>query len=225
MTLSGIRRLLKAVHPEGIPGPGALLYSRISKTALFQATYDLLAEDILAHCPASSILDVGTGPGALLLRLYRMQARLQLTGLDISPAMVATARRDIRHAGLSESISIIKGSAAKLPFPDGAFDAVVSTGSLHHWKEPLSALTEAHRVLRQGGHALIYDLVKDTPQSIKKELTRKYGRFRTTLFWLHTFEEPFNSSWEMELLAGSSPFGHGGVRFVSALCCLQMQKN
>ena len=225
MTLSGIRRLLKAVHPEGIPGPGALLYSRISKTALFQATYDLLAEDILAHCQAGSILDVGTGPGALLLRLYRMQPRLQLTGLDISPAMVATARRDIRHAGLSESISIIKGSAARLPFPDGAFDAVVSTGSLHHWKEPLSALTEAHRVLRQGGHALIYDLVKDTPRSIKKELTRKYGRFRTTLFWLHTFEEPFNSSWEMELLAGSSPFGHGRVRFVSALCCLQMQKN
>lgn len=62
MTLSGIRRLLKAVHPEGIPGPGALLDSRISKTALFQATYDLLAEDILAHCPAGSILDVGPDP-------------------------------------------------------------------------------------------------------------------------------------------------------------------
>ena len=46
---------------------------------------------------------------------------------------------------------------ASLPFPDGSFDLVVSTLSLHHWADPQAGLAEIARVLRPGGRALIWD--------------------------------------------------------------------
>jgi SAM-dependent methyltransferase len=47
---------------------------------------------------------------------------------------------------------------AALAFPDGSFDLVVSTLSMHHWADPTAGLTEIGRVLRPGARALIWDL-------------------------------------------------------------------
>ncbi|HOI96467.1 MAG TPA: class I SAM-dependent methyltransferase [Syntrophobacter fumaroxidans] len=222
--LSPARRILKCFHPEGIPWPGAVLYDMVSKTAVFQYGYRLLAADILLCCPEGEILDVGTGPGRLLPELARLNPRLRLTGLDISRAMVSVARENMAQAGFGETISIVEAAANHVPFPDGRFDAVVSTGSMHHWKDPVGALNEIHRVLKHGGYALIYDLAADTPEAVLKDVSRRFGRLRTMLLWLHTFEEPFYGSRELEELAASSLFGRGRTRFAGMLCCLMMVK-
>jgi SAM-dependent methyltransferase len=47
---------------------------------------------------------------------------------------------------------------ASLTFPDGSFDLVVSTLSMHHWSDATAGLTEVGRVLRPGGRALVWDL-------------------------------------------------------------------
>jgi ubiquinone/menaquinone biosynthesis C-methylase UbiE len=49
------------------------------------------------------------------------------------------------------------GDVASLPFPDGSFDLVVSTLSMHHWADPTAGLAEIGRVLRPGARALIWD--------------------------------------------------------------------
>jgi len=64
---------------------------------------------------------------------------------------------------------LIAGANA-LPFADGTFDRVVSTGSLHLWKEPVHALSEAHRVLKADGYALMYDLVRDMPKAVCEDI-------------------------------------------------------
>jgi ubiquinone/menaquinone biosynthesis C-methylase UbiE len=219
------RRVLKTMHPEGIPRLGAIIYRAVSKTGIFQAGYELLARDILTWCNKGRILDVGTGPGDLLLKIIRMRPEMQLNGLDISPAMVAIARENIEKSGFSSSIDISEGEAGNLPFPAETFDSVVSTGSLHHWKEPVAGLNEIYRVLKPGGYALIYDIATDTPKSALKELSAEYGRLRTTLLWLHTFEEPFYNRRDMEALAGSTLFERGRTRFVSVFCCLVMKRD
>jgi ubiquinone/menaquinone biosynthesis C-methylase UbiE len=43
-------------------------------------------------------------------------------------------------------------------FPEGSFDLVVSTLSMHHWADPTAGLSEIGRVLRPGGRALVWDL-------------------------------------------------------------------
>lgn len=223
--LSPARRLLKLLHPEGIPWLGATFYNAMSATGIFQSHYEMVARDIMSHCPEGRILDIGTGPGRLLLRLHEQSQKVQLVGLDISPSMVAHARRNVARAGFSDSIDIGEGSASKMPFPNDSFDAVVSTGSIHHWKDPIAGLNEIFRVLKPGCHALVYDIVSDTPKHVLDETAQKFGRLRVMLFWLHAFEEPFLSQRSFELLARSTPFRESHTRFVGVLCCMTLKKD
>ena len=222
--LSRVRRLLKIIHPEGIPWPGTVIYNVISETRIFQGHYELVAEDILSYCSQGSILDIGTGPGWLLVRLHQKARGLRLTGLDVSPSMIGKARKNMADLGLSDVIEVKVGSASNMPFPECTFDAIVSTGSIHHWKEPTAGLNDVYRVLKDGGYALMYDLVSDTPASVLKETARQFGKLKMVLLWLHAFEEPFYSREDFGLLPRGTLFREGRTRFVGVMCCLVLRK-
>jgi len=222
--LSPIRKVLKKFHPEGIPWPGTAFYNAVSRTNIFQRHYELISRDILTYCSEGRVLDIGTGPGWLLKELYQVSPKFEITGLDISASMVARARKNIKQAGLSDVINIEQGQADSMPFADSTFDIVVSTGSIHHWKDPTAGLNEVYRVLRHGGFALIYDLVSDTPKSIMKTASQEFGRLKIFLLWLHAFDEPFYSHKELHLLACPSLFKEGQTQFVGVTCCLILRK-
>jgi SAM-dependent methyltransferase len=222
--LSPLRQVLKRFHPEGIPWPGTVFYNVISKTTIFQRHYELLTRDILSYCPEGNILDIGTGPGWLLLMLHRLSPGSRLAGLDASAAMVTRAGRNLAKAGVSHVVDVSEGYADLMPYADGSFDLVVSTGSIHHWKDPVAGLNEVHRVLKHNGYALMYDLVSDTPESVLKETAREFGKLKMILLWLHAFEEPFYSCQGFESLAGLSLFKKGRTQFVGVTCCLILKK-
>ena len=222
--LSLPRRLLKLVHPEGIPFPGTALYNLFSRSAIFQQHYEMLSGDIFGHCPDGSLLDIGTGPGWLLVKLHDLNPAYKLTGIDASASMVTRARKNMEKAGLSGAVRIEEGNASRLSIADESLDAVVSTGSLHHWKEPIRGLNEVHRVLKPGGFGLIYDLVADTPPAVLREAAERFGRMRMMLLWLHAFEEPFYSQEKLVEMAFSTNFTGGRCRFVGVLCCLHLTK-
>ena len=223
-SLSLARRLLKVVHMEGVPWPGSAIYNALSGTWMFQRHYEWLARDILHYCPEGSILDIGTGPGWLLLKLHQAASEVQLTGVDISAAMVDKARKNIANAGLAGVIAIKEGAASQLPSPEASFDAVVSTGSLHHWKDPTAGLNDVYRVLKPGGYALMYDVVSDTPAPVWDEGAREFGRLKIMIFWLHTFEEPFYTQENYQALAQPTLFQDSQTRFLGIMCCLVLKK-
>jgi len=218
------RRWLKKIHPEGIPWPGTVLYNALTRSGVFQEHYQLLAEDIAAYCREGRVLDIGTGPGWLLIRLHEGCPGLALVGADISAGMVAKARENLNRAGLGAIVDVVEAGADRLPFAAESFDAVASTGSIHHWRDAGAGLREVYRVLRPGGWGLMYDLVADTPREVFQELVRKYGRGRTALCWLHSFEEPFYSVEDFAALAKGTPFQVMRVGFVGALCGLVLKK-
>ena len=102
------------------------------------------------------LLDVGCGTGLLLARLVGRSPFRELTGVDLSPGMVAQARRR-----LPGSVRLLAGDAGALPFPPGSFDVVVSASSFHYWPAPARGLEEARRVLRPGGHLILTDWCDD----------------------------------------------------------------
>jgi ubiquinone/menaquinone biosynthesis C-methylase UbiE len=218
------RRILKLVHPEGIPWPGTFFYNAISTTSIFQQQYELVANDILSYCAQGSLLDIGTGPAWLLLKIHQQSPAMRLVGIDSSSSMVAKARENMAEAGLSDVIEITEGNASQIPFADKFFDIVVSTGSIHHWKHPIAALNDVYRVLKPGSYAMMYDLVSDTPADILNEIAHQFGRLKMTLFWLHGFEEPFYSRENYESLARPTLFKEGRTQFVGLLCCLILKK-
>jgi ubiquinone/menaquinone biosynthesis C-methylase UbiE len=222
--LSPARRLLKLIHLEAMPWPATLLYNALSRSSIFQKNYDLVVQDILEHCPGKRILDIGTGPGWLLVKLHRRAPELQLTGVDVSAPMVAMARKNIDASSLKDRIRIETGSASLLPFHSNSFDAVVSTGSIHHWKDPKTALNEVYRVLRKGGVAHLYDLVSDTPRDVLEGAAADFGRLRAVLLRVHAFEEPFYSMDALVSLAEGLPFVGKSTRFVGIQFCLSLTK-
>lgn len=216
--------LLKSIYPEGIPWPGSVIYDRISRTNLFREHYERVAHHVLTYCSTGRLLDIGTGPGRLLIALHNASPGLRLTGIDISPAMVRRARKNMDSLGLHQKIHIEEGAGAAIPFPDHTFDIVVSTAAIHHWKDPVRGLNEVYRVLRGGGYALIYDVVSDTPSHVIQQMKRRFGGLRASFLSIHAIEEPFLSRASFQRLAEDTPFKEGETCFVGVLCCLILKK-
>lgn len=221
---SWFQRLVKKLHPEGIPAGAARAYNALSGMSIFLRHYDLAAEDIIKFCSSGRLLDIGTGPGRLLITLHRLAPGLDLTGVDISEAMAAQAAGNLAAAGLSGAIHVRQAGARQLPFEDNSFDIVINTASLHHWKEPRESLAEIRRVLKPGGFALLYDLVKNMPKEVRAECGKKYGRTRVFLLRLLSFAEPFYTTETLLALADPALFETIHTRWVGLLCCLTLRK-
>jgi len=93
------------------------------------------------------LLDVASGPGHLAAAAVGRGA--ETTGCDLTPAMVALARK--RHPG----IVFDEASAEALPYAGASFDAVTCAFGIGHFSEPEKVATEFLRVLKPGGMAAL----------------------------------------------------------------------
>ncbi|MGZ4136745.1 MAG: class I SAM-dependent methyltransferase [Actinomycetota bacterium] len=143
--------------PGGILMDNAGRYDAMSGLFLSGFFAGVAADVARIAPPGGRVLEVGCGPGRLAVPLARQG--LDVTGLDLDPAMIDRARINAERAfGTDRRLSFVVGDAAALAFPDGSFDLVVSTMSMHHWEDPAAGLREIARVLRPGGRALVWDL-------------------------------------------------------------------
>jgi SAM-dependent methyltransferase len=133
-------------------------YDRLSRL-LFSSFFKPVAADIAAAAPpGAKVLEVGCGPGLLSTRLAGEHG-LDVTGLDLDPAMIerATANAARSLGNREDRPSFVVGDVAALPFADASFDLVVCTFAIHHWADPAAGLTEIRRVLRPDGRLLAWD--------------------------------------------------------------------
>ena len=103
-----------------------------------------------------TVLDVACGPGLVACAFARV-AR-QVTGIDLTPAMIARADALAAEAGCT-NVRFRIGDVLPLPFPDAAFSIVVSRFAFHHFQDPAAALAEMRRVCRSGGRVVVADLM------------------------------------------------------------------
>jgi ubiquinone/menaquinone biosynthesis C-methylase UbiE len=167
---------------EGIPGPGAKIYSTVvAKSKIINDFYRDVAIEVTTKLSAGTILDIGTGPGYVPIDIARESSSLEVKAIDISPAMVAIASKNAQKAGLERRVQFKFGSAEKIPFEDKSFDLIISTLSFHHWARPEKCFQEIHRALKPGGEAWIYEIRQDVPEEAKQQLRKSYGWFLTFL--------------------------------------------
>lgn len=95
------------------------------------------------------VLDVGTGPGRIALRLARLNPGLTIDGIDLSQSMLALATANAARAGVSGRVRFSIGDAKEIPFPDATFDMVIC----HNMLPPATRPSRHPQGDRTGGQA------------------------------------------------------------------------
>jgi ubiquinone/menaquinone biosynthesis C-methylase UbiE len=153
--MHGLGRTRHDHHDQAFQGRSSRVYDVFSRR-VFRRMYRRIAADVAAATPdGAAVLDVGTGPGVLLVELADRRPDLRLTGVDLSADMIAAAARNLERFGDRARAQV--GDVTRLPFPDQSYDVIVSSLSLHHWANPAAAAPELARVLAPGGKVYIYD--------------------------------------------------------------------
>ncbi|MBU6475478.1 MAG: class I SAM-dependent methyltransferase [Alphaproteobacteria bacterium] len=167
-----------AQHRAGFP---ASFFARLEASGLFSAR--------------RRVLDLGTGTGTLA-RGFAKRGH-DVTGLDISPDMMAQARALGAAEGVN--VSYVEGRSEKIPFADASFD-IVTAGQCFHWFDREKTSAEIARVLRPEGLFAIgyFDWV------------RKPGNPVDVMYALR---EKHNPGWEYDFPLGFYPEKPGDLTF------------
>jgi len=122
-------------------------------------------------------IDIGTGPGQIVLRLAERLRMWKFVGVDRSPNMVSRACLSLASAGaeLAGRLEFQLADGTRMNFPDASFDLVTCNSVLHHLAEPQGLLAEMARVAKPTGAILLRDLRR--PSRLKYPLhVRWHGR-------------------------------------------------
>jgi len=116
---------------------------------------EALVDHLVDKIPSKSgrILDVACGPGGTTKRLLCSYADDMITGINVSQAQIAEARK--RAPGCTFHLM----DATRLDFPDAQFDAVICVEAAFHFNTRDTFLREALRVLKPGGSLVLSDML------------------------------------------------------------------
>ena len=106
-----------------------------------------------------SVLDLGSGAGndCFVARAIVGESG-QVTGIDFTDAMLEKARNNAAKHGFG-NVTFIKGDIENMPLPDNQYDVVVSNCVLNLVPDKMKAFKEVYRILKQGGHFCVSDIV------------------------------------------------------------------
>lgn len=151
---------------------------------VFAAEVDYLRQHLR---PGDEILSVGCGPA--LIERGLAEYGFAVTGLDVSPQMIA---------GAPDTLRTVVAPAEQLPFADAAFDVVLFIVSLQFVENYRQALSEAKRVLRPGGRMIAMLLNPASAFFKKKQIeTDSYVR-RIRHTDLHELETAIAEGFEVQ---------------------------
>jgi demethylmenaquinone methyltransferase / 2-methoxy-6-polyprenyl-1,4-benzoquinol methylase len=110
-----------------------------------------------------ALLDIAGGTGDIAIRVVETAgAGTRATVIDVNPEMIALGRARARERGLA--VKFVEGNAEALPFADKSHDAVTVAFGIRNVPRIATALAEAFRVLRIGGHFLCLEFaIADLP--------------------------------------------------------------
>jgi len=127
--------------------------------------------------PLSTAVDIGCGPGDVMIRLARALPDLRITAIDASAPMIALARGAVMTEGLSDRIELVQGYVPGVALQAHSFDAVLSKDLLHHVPDPSVLWKEVARLGRPGAVVYVMDLVRpSTPEEARLIVDRVAAR-------------------------------------------------
>ena len=157
------------------------------------------AYHLLGDVRGKTVLDLGCGTGENIIPLLERGAHV--IGIDISPDLIAIARKRLQDANLEATLAA--GDAHATGLPDESVDAIFSMALIHHLDIKL-ARQEMWRILRKGGVIILKEPIR---------FSKGYARLRSLLPLredVSEYEHPLNRE---ELALMTEPFKVEGTRY------------
>ena len=157
---------------------------------VYDFTFGLVAEAGRKHAVRiinrrkGRVLEVGVGTG---LSLPCYGEHLTITGIDLSPEMLAKAQDKVERKRLGHVAALHEMDAGALAFPDEAFDTVVAMYVMTVVPEPDRVMRELERVCAAGGEVILVNHFSQD-EGFRGWLERKLAPFAELIGWRPVFE-------------------------------------
>jgi arsenite methyltransferase len=117
--------------------------------------------------PGERVVDIGCGAGFdTLIAADQLGPTGRVVGVDMTPEMLAKARRGVAELGL-DHVEVREGLAERLPVDDGWADVVISNGVINLCADKATVFAEIRRVLRPGGVLQFADIATGNPVPVE----------------------------------------------------------
>ena len=173
---------------------GMVYHSRVGKMALRDKLLDHVS-----LCGHEMVLDLGCGPGLLLVAAARRLKTGKAIGVDmwishaISENGPGSALQNAAIEGVADRVEVKEGDVRRLPFEDGSFHVVVSNFVVHEMNSSVDRekmLREILRVLKPGGRLALIDFIftKECMEVLKRIGAIDVARVRAggPAYWIST---------------------------------------
>jgi SAM-dependent methyltransferase len=141
--------------------------------------------NVLDDVAGKDVIELGCGTAYFGAWLAKRGAHV--TGVDVTPAQLETARRCSKELGIP--MELIEANAEDVPLPDASFDLALSEYGASIWCDPYKWIPEAARLLRPGGELVF---LCNSPLSIvcSPDVGKLSERLERPQFGMHRFEWP-----------------------------------
>ena len=139
---------------------GMMTYSTLPGKAICRIVWNMdreknidYLERALSGVPedfSGRLLEVPVGTGVLTMPVWQSLPQAEITCLDYSPDMMASAQEKAKRLGIA-NVAFTQGDVGALPFADESFDIVLSLNGFHAFPDKEAAYRETYRVLKKGG--------------------------------------------------------------------------
>ncbi len=174
-------------EPEKMTEEEEFFYAK----ADYSVPHEALAQEIIAKVGVAPkwAIDIGCGPGDVLLRLRKHAPNWTLVGADISAQMLSLARQDEakRLSSLETPINWVLINGKQIAFPDATFDVIISNSVLHHVADPVHFWSVVRKLSKQGTDVFVRDLRRPATEAeardiIERNIPEEYDVVKTHYF-------------------------------------------
>lgn len=130
-----------------------------------------VAKSVKEHNP-TTILDLATGTGDLLIALHRKMPECKIVGADLSEEMVKVGIAKLKRKGIDAKMMV--ADAENLPFQDSEFEALTCAFGVRNFGNLEAGLSEMKRVVAEGGKIAILEYSRNQRKNLWTALFNLY---------------------------------------------------